>query len=153
MSNFRVVTSQTEYDAKHRSNRAIGFSITIAAAVFIMLSISIAVARHFDSAKADPGVQACQKLADNINHPKDSSKGSWTEDDYHKNRKPFEDTKYDDLKAAGTTIVDTIYGMSKHDDSNDTFNDSLNTISTIHTQWSALQLACAKAGVDVPALP
>jgi len=94
-------------------------------------------------------------MADNVKNPKPENNKHWTEDDYHKARKPFENSKYPDLKVAGTNIVDSIYKMdqdSLKSSDDPSLSDSLGMLSTINTQWSALQVACAKAGVDLPGL-
>jgi hypothetical protein len=124
----------------------------IAAILFPALYFSGALA-NTPIAK-DSGVSACEKMAENAGKKNvKGGGGKWGEPEYRAARMPFESSEHADIKVAGGNMVDTIYNLEKQGDNEDDLGGALVTLSTIQTQWAALQTACANHGVDVPALP
>lgn len=103
---------------------------------------------HF---KKDSGVTACKTLSDNM-AKKSSSDKPMTEADYHRIRAPFENSSHADIKVAGMNIVDTVYQAQTLKDPNN-IGAALILMNSLQGQWSQLQVACNKQGVDLPQLP
>jgi hypothetical protein len=102
---------------------------------------------------ADSGIKGCQGIAANAASPKASGSKKttpMTEEDYRKNRKIYEDSKYADLKAAGTSVIDTVYDMSQ--DTGQDYSGSMADLYTLRDHWASLKRACANHGVTIPSL-
>jgi hypothetical protein len=101
----------------------------------------------------DSGVQACQAIADKAAHPSPAASkksGAMSDDSYKKNRAVYENSKYADLKAAGTAVIDVVYGMSK--DTGTDYSSSMANLYALKDHWASLQRACANHGVQIPSL-
>lgn len=101
---------------------------------------------------ADSGVTACQQMAENAKQPSSGSNTPMTEELYRQKRKPFEDSQYADISVAGTNLVDTVYQAQKTSADDTNLGDAFALLSTIQTNWAALQVACKNHGVELPAL-
>lgn len=119
----------------------------------IMFGGVILISKAFGSASGstDSGVAACKRMAENVG--KSNKNETWGEPEYHAARMPFESSSHADIKVAGTNIVDTIWQMEKQSKDEENLGGALVTLTTVQTQWAALQTACANHGVTVPPLP
>lgn len=103
--------------------------------------------------KTDSGIQACQAIADKAAHPSPSASkksGPMSEESYKKNREVYEKSKYSDLKAAGTAVIDVVYGMSK--DTGTDYSSTMANLYALKDHWASLQRACANHNVQIPSL-
>lgn len=131
-------------------------------AIVLVLLVGVTAAfclMQFDSKGVDSGVAACQGIADKALNPQSptpkssASKSTSTpmsEDSYRKNRAVYENSRYSDLKVAGTAVIDIVYDMS-----NGTGKDvssNLANYNTLKDNWAALQRACANHDVKIPSL-
>lgn len=127
----------------------------IITALVIVLIFIIGGALYFHSKGVfgkDSGVAACEQMAVNAKDGKKSDKKTlMTEAQYKEKRAPFENSKYADIKVAGTNLVETIY-KADHAQLDDTLGSSIVLLTTVQTQYGALQTACAAHGVDLPSL-
>lgn len=100
----------------------------------------------------DSGVAACEQMAANVNdNAKPVSNVKMTEVQYQEKLAPFQNSKYSDIKVAGTNIMETVYQADQQRDSLD-FGGALALQATLQTQWTQLQVACGTHGVTIPSL-
>ena len=96
----------------------------------------------------DSGIAGCKAIASmQQNNDKSNNNDAWTEKEYKGFRKPFEQSKYKDVKTAGTLLVDTLYQASKLKD--DDFGGALAMLGALQTQWIGFQNACGAHGVKI----
>ena len=145
--------------------------ITIASVVVVLMgSVLIAVGIGLGSGSAvkkvdnvvaahtDSGVIGCQKISDSAKNSKSDSSDSDSETtvaEYEKAKQPFLDSRYADVKVAGTNLLNGMEAMEKAANSDDDsdFGAALIGLGELHTNWTALQVACANHGVTLPSLP
>jgi hypothetical protein len=129
--------------------RSILLIIAAIGATGIVTGVAIAVSpNHF--VKQDSGITACKMISENMAKKESSNDPLETEADYNRIIKPFEQSSHADIKVAGMNLVNTIY---KADTKTKDLGSAMVLMNTIQNQWSALQVACGKQGVDVPQLP
>lgn len=141
-----------QHESQQTPSRLILAIALVVALVMVLAGLGIYKVLHSYSASSDSGVAACKTMAENAKKPKSDNNKTWTEDDYHKARKPFEDSRYTDIKVAGTNLVDTIYAMDKKSKDDTDLGGAMAMLTTINQQWSALQVACGNSGVELPGL-
>jgi flagellar basal body rod protein FlgC len=126
--------------------------ITALGLLGIATGVAIAVApNHF--VKTDSGVAACKTISENMaNSQSTKNNKKMTEASYKKARAPFENSSHADIKVAGMNIIDTIYQADTMKDP-DNIGAAMILMNSLQSQWSDLQVACSKQGVDVPKLP
>lgn len=123
--------------------------IGLTAAFFLM---------QLNSKGVDSGVAACRGIAGETLSPQSptakpsaSTKSTpMSEDTYRKNRAVYENSRYSDLKVAGTAVIDIVHTMS-----NDLGKDITSTMAnynTLKSNWAALQRACANHDVKIRSL-
>jgi anthranilate/para-aminobenzoate synthase component II len=101
----------------------------------------------------DTGIKACQTVATNANSGHKSDSSTMTEESFQTAKQPWQNSRYSDLKVAGTSVITTIYQMTKDANGDATLAVELVDLSTLRTQWASLQTACSNHGVAIPALP
>lgn len=124
-----------------RNPPMLGMVILIVVSTLVLVGVGVAIFAHPFS-HSDSGVTACQQLGHNT-----------TKVGYETARKKWSDSKYQDLRTAGTAVVDTAHKMDGESDqtNNEDLNASLTDLATLKTQWAALQTACKNHGVpNVP---
>lgn len=131
--------------------RSVLLLIAAIGATGIATGVAIAVSPS-NFVKEDSGVTACKTISKNMVEKKSSDSKPMTEADYNRIREPFENSKYTDIKVAGTNIVDTVYQADTQPDPNN-IGGAIILMGTLQGQWGQLQVACSKRGVDVPQLP
>jgi hypothetical protein len=129
-------------------------------AVLIVIGLVIGIGTHVlssyladrSASTMDSGVAACSQMAENAG--KSGTKANvgtkMTEAQYKEKRAPFENSKYSDIKVAGTNIIDTIYKLDREGEGD--LGTALITLTTLQNQWSQLQVACETHGVTIPSL-
>lgn len=101
----------------------------------------------------DSGITACEDMAANVKAgKKSSSSAKMTELQRDQKLLPFQNSQYPDIKVAGGNLVETIY-KADHMQTDDGIASSIVLLTTIQTQYAALQTACANHGVNLPPLP
>lgn len=117
----------------------------VATAIFMVFPSS-------STAKADPGVVACQDMADRQASGKKSS-GNMTEEAYHQARAPFENSTHSDIKTAGLNFVDSVWESQKALNTDDTdIATSFGILTKIEARYASLQIACGNHGVTLKSL-
>lgn len=128
---------QLGYRRKYlRYASAFVLGVMIAAAIVLA-----AFAAGANSPSKDSGVSACQTLADNTSKPAAEKKLVGLKD--------FQESKIAELKVAGVDFVTTV----KSNKESDGLGGAVADLTKLHTQYAALQVACAKQGVNLPPLP
>jgi hypothetical protein len=124
------------------------FLAALIAALFLTGAITLVV----NDTSQDSGVKACEQMIKNIEKGNPSSVQIRSSDaDYEKARKPYEDSKYDDLRDAGTKFVDSVKQLDRAVDRDDgSAWDPLIKSKQYHDE---LRAACAQHGAYVPHLP
>jgi hypothetical protein len=124
--------------------------ISLLAALIIVALIGVVFLSNSSSASADSGVTACSQMAERQKAGTKSTSKTMDEASYHKARQPFEDTKFVDLKTAGTDFVDAVYDGQKALAADDTpLQSSMGVITKVSLKYSSLQLACSNHGVQL----
>lgn len=138
----------------------------LAAACVIVIGAILAVIALFfmsDSSSASPGVRLvpvdsgiseCKQIAKNAtsNKNEDTSK-AMTKTDLASKTAPFTQSKYSDIRLAGTAMVATLYKIDNQgDDATIDLGTSMVTLTTLEVKYAALQSACAAHGVSLPDL-
>jgi hypothetical protein len=108
----------------------------------------------------DSGVAMCEQMRDSQAKGTQakipgstSSDGKWDIDTYHKVRKQFADSRYTDLRDAGTKLIDLawqLFGMTSNSNSDGALGAALMMGGQIMQDYSSLAGACANHGVDIP---
>jgi hypothetical protein len=139
-------------NTQFRRNVAGGISIVLIFSVMFAIVFSLYnVFRGSDDVGLDSGVVACQKIIENAEDGRSAVAKDMTEADYKKAREPYQNSKYADLKTAGTTMIETVYMAQNNPD--DSFKGSVDLLTNIRTNWIILQSACGRHGVNIPSLP
>lgn len=152
---YREQAQKARKTARNRKiKRNIAGGLVLLAIFAVMFGGVVLLSKAFgsDSVSTDSGVSACKKMAENVGK-NDGENEVWGEAEYQAARMPFESSKHADIKVAGSNIVDTIWQMEKQSRSEQDLGGALVTLTTVQTQWAALQTACANHGVTVPPLP
>jgi uncharacterized protein HemX len=100
--------------------------------------------------RTDSGLDACKTIRDGgkIGGTKASSDNeTMTEDQYRKLRKVFQDSRYDDIKAAGTKLMDVVWQVSQLGP--DPGLEALPYLGQLTSAVTDIQGACANHGVIV----
>ena len=130
------------------TKRVFIFLTVLIAALFLTGAITLTVK---DSVQ-DSGVLACQEMSANIEKGKSSTVQTKASDsDYEKVRKPYADSKYDDLRDAGIKFVDSVKQLDRAVDKND--GSALEPLIATKRYHDELRTACANHGSYVPRLP
>jgi hypothetical protein len=137
-------------------NLAIVSIITLLAVALVSLIVqgTTEEAKHWQKAsapKTDSGVTACKNMAKEANNRVTGDTKPLSKEDALVAKTPFLTSKHDDIRHAGTTIIDTIYNANVAVEKGD-LGSSLTLLSDIQSQWGELRLACANHGVKVPPL-
>lgn len=104
----------------------------------------------------DSGVQQCKDIAKNVSSGKTASNDSETTmAEYEAKKKPFQDSRYADIRVAGTNLITLFEQMDKlsKSDDDDAWGAGLVALGQLSSNWTALQTACSNHGVTVPPLP
>ncbi|MEU8285553.1 hypothetical protein AB0C01_14575 [Micromonospora sp. NPDC048905] len=98
--------------------------------------------------KEDSGLAACKRLAEGKS-PDGSVKGSGdlklTEAEYRQTREVFEDSRYEDIRKHGTTLIDIAWRISQLPKGQE--SDAFGLLTAAGTASTGLQTACADQGV------
>lgn len=144
---------------RRRTGLVIGL---IAAVVVVLVGVATAgvlMVRNVGPFK-DSGVAMCEQIRDaKTNNTtvtgSTSSDGKLTLDGYHKLRRQFADSRYADLRDAGTKFIDLAWQLAQSTDSGDS-EGALGAVLLMGGQimqlYSSLAGACANHGVDLPPL-
>lgn len=123
------------------------FVITLVAFVALVVAGVVALTLPLVVPGTDSGVATCQQISDNMH------KGGAGSTNYAALRKAFNGSQYVDIKTAGNNLVNAVQLADERDRSQDTLGGALVLLSTLRSDWTSLQTACANHGVDVPAMP
>jgi hypothetical protein len=138
---------ETVQNPELKRNRIVNI---IAMSIILVIAIAAGALFFMSDSSTDSGITACQEMKKNAESGKKSS-GKMTDAQRKEKREPFENSQYPDIRVAGTNLVDSVYEMDQKKDS-DNLGDALATLTTIRTQYAALQTACSAHGVDLPNL-
>lgn len=133
-----------------KKNIKVGLYLALASVVALFV-VGIGVMSFAGEVGKDPGVSACQEMKANAESGKKSSGAKMTETQYKAKRAPFEKSSYNDLKTAGTNLVDTVYQMDQKGDDAD-LAETMVMLTALQSQYTALQTACGAHGVSLPNL-
>lgn len=108
----------------------------------------------------DSGVKACEQIRDNAAAEKASPAPSPTASKnaaeslkaYQAFRKQLADSRYDDLRIAGTEVIDLIYQMSGSGNSDADAGVALAAMGQLVQKWASFAGACQNHGVTIPKL-
>lgn len=154
---YHQKASERAMGAGKRRWRAV-VAVIVGISLFAALIVFAGVAVNKWEEEADPGVVACQGMADNLNSgdTKDDVSTPMTEASYIKAKKIWQHSKYAELRVVGVNVVTTIFQLdvasSKSTDDTDV-GEVMRLLRTLRDQWVALQNVCAQHRVDIPALP
>jgi hypothetical protein len=97
--------------------------------------------------RADSGLAACQAVHDGgrIGGVTQSSSKTLTEDNYRKARQVFQDSRYGDIKASGTKLMDVVWQVSQLGP--DPGMAALPYVGQLTSAVTDFQGACANHGV------
>lgn len=127
--------------------------IVVGGVIAILAVVTLSVKALDEEVFVDSGVSACQQMVENMQKPKtDVEPSKMTEAEYKERRGSFERSNYADLRAAGTSFVDTVYNASNTPEDSDNFGGALLLLTTLNVQFTALKTACGNYGVELPAL-
>lgn len=98
--------------------------------------------------RTDSGLAACQAIRDGgkIEGAGNGDK-TMTEDEYRQARKVFQDSRYDDIRAAGTRLMDVVWQFSQLGP--DPGLEALPYLGQLTSAVTDIQGACANHGVIV----
>jgi hypothetical protein len=97
--------------------------------------------------KKDSGIAACEAFRDSGKVTNNANGGQFTEDQYLKLRKVFQDSRHDDIRIAGTRLMDVVWQVSKLGP-----NPGLEALPYLNQIMSAatdMQGACANHGIVI----
>lgn len=99
--------------------------------------------------KKDSGIAACEAFRDKskVDGASTDTNGTLTEAQYRQLRKVFEDSRYDDIKAAGTKMMDVLWQVSQLGK-----NPGLEALPYVGQMMSSItdvQGACANHGIVI----
>lgn len=100
----------------------------------------------------DSGVAMCEQMRDaQVKDVQAMINGSkWNIDTYHTIRQQFVDSRYADLRDAGTKLIDLAWQIFGSTNSTDSIGAALVAGGQIMQDYSSLTGACANHGVDIP---
>ncbi len=110
----------------------------------------------------DSGIAACETIRDNAAAKKASASAAPSPSvkastdqaaataTYLEWRKAFASSRHDDLRIAGTEVMDLINQLSDADDSDANLGLALAMAGQLIQKWGALAGACANHGVTIP---
>lgn len=140
---------ETAQNPELKKNRMVNI---IAMSIVLVVLIAGGALFFMNDSSTDSGITACQEMKKNAESGKKStSSGKMTDAQRKEKRAPFENSQYADIRVAGTNLVDSLYQMDQKKDA-DNLGDALVTLTTIRTQYAALQTACSAHGVELPNL-
>lgn len=129
--------------------------VTLAVVVFlaaVALTVGALLLTDKVASAKDPGIGACEQMAANAKaEQKHNSYAKMTDAQRVEKRTPFANSKYADIKVAGTNLVDTLYELDQKENAD--LGDALVIMATVRTQYAALQTACGAHGVELANLP
>jgi hypothetical protein len=143
--------SYTKPEKNWKNKMAFVYAISALTVVFGFLAFTVFVPVAKSIAK-DSGVSACETMQKNVEDNVKSTSGKMTLEQRDKARKPFQDSRYPDLRVAGTNLVDSLYDVDQKIDSAD-LGQTMAMAALIRSDFTTLQTACSAHGVNVPALP
>jgi len=143
MTTYRITTARSS-----TKKRVVIFMAALIAMLFATGAITIVVK---DSVQ-DPGVVACQEMTENIEKGNPSTvQIKATDTDYEKARKPYAESKYQDLRDAGVNFVESVKQLDRAVDKDD--GSALEPLIESKKYHDELRIACAQHGAYVPRLP
>jgi hypothetical protein len=154
-----AVGTEQEYefpDVPSSRPSRVGFWLVLGSIIAILLGVVVVIALRASQTSVDSGVSACKSMSSSVKSgdTSDDSNTPMTEASYKKARKVWEQSKFAELRTAGTTIVDDIYKLDQQSSGDDaTLGDAMTTLIVLRTDWASLQAACGKHGVVLPGLP
>lgn len=123
--------------------------------ILLILVITIPLTLHLtnQSTSMDTGIAACKTIADNSKlEKKQESDVPMTKEDYDQVRRPFERSAYADIKVAGLNFVDTVYKADQASTEEGDLGEIMLLMTTLQSQYAALQVACGTHGITLPPL-
>lgn len=101
----------------------------------------------------DSGIKGCEQIAAKKNPVKgdNSTSSKMTATEYKSIRDIFNNSRYDDLRQAGTKFIDLLWQISNMPE--DAGFAALGLIGPLYADYGALSGACANRGVVIPPLP
>ncbi|MEV6932612.1 hypothetical protein AB0M46_50105 [Dactylosporangium sp. NPDC051485] len=148
---------------RRRTHAAVWVSVAAAAAVTLTGGALVVAGAAGNGPAAgifkDPGVAACEQIRDNAAAARSrpsSAPASSSQDGlkaYQALRKQFADSRYGDLRTAGTEVLDLLFQFSGADSAKDD-NAGLALVAAgqLVQQWATLAGACGNHGVTIPKL-
>lgn len=140
------------YRSRSRKNRR---TIKVVAGIVGLLFLAVFMILVFDngSSNTDSGITACRDMAKRSSDsskdtPKYSGTRVMTDTDYREVREPFEKSKYEDIRVAGTSFVDTTFNLNKAVNGDGQTLSLLELTALIRANWAELQAACKNHGVS-----
>jgi hypothetical protein len=115
--------------------------------VVLLVLVGGAVTLFVGHFRADRGVTECKKVTQLLN----GTSSTFSEQNYHALRDPFNASRFDDIRASGTRLADEIWqlvGNGRQPTAAD-----LGVVQQIEGTYGDLVTACANHGVTVPPLP
>ncbi|GAA2326229.1 hypothetical protein [Dactylosporangium salmoneum] len=148
---------------RRRTQAAVRMTVAAAAAV-TLTGGALVVAGATGAGPAagifkDPGVAACEQIRDGAaaarSRPPGAPRASSPDDleAYQAFRKQFADSRYGDLRAAGTEVLDLLHQLSGADPAKDEDAGlTLVVAGPLVQKWATLTGACGNHGVTIPKL-
>jgi hypothetical protein len=115
--------------------------------VVLLVLVGGAVTLFVGHFRPDRGVTECKKVAQLLN----GTSSTFSEQDYHALRDPFNASRFDDIRSSGTRLAEEIWqlvGNGRQPTAAD-----LGVVQQIEGSYGDLVTACANHGVTVPPLP
>ncbi|MFB9449762.1 hypothetical protein Dvina_01445 [Dactylosporangium vinaceum] len=155
--------------SRRKRRRGAGLWIGVGVAVLLVLAGGAVVAGGVTgkgpaaSVFKDSGVAACEQIRDSAAaskaspepSPKATKSAAESLKAYQAFRKQFADSRYDDLRTAGTEVLDLIFQLS--DSGKDSTSDGDAGLAFVAAgqlvqKWATLAGACGNHGVTIPKL-
>jgi hypothetical protein len=142
-----------------RRKRRTGLVVLLLVCAFIVGAGGVVVAYGLMGNKGpfrDSGITACESMRDRTSaqpSPAPSGKAgstgsTMTEAQYRATRRQFADSRYGDIRDAGTRFVDLVWQLSRM--GGDTA--ALVLVGPLYQAWASLVGACENHGVSLPAM-
>lgn len=149
MSENHVYPLQYDAPQPKRNRKLIAILTGLA---LVIGAVAIIGVMNFTKDSTDSGLKACSDMAERVQHPgsSDKSGSKMTEQQYKDIRRPFEQSKYADIKVAGQNLVDTVYKADQIDMDSADYNEAMGVLTQVRQNWTTLQVACQSHGVELP---
>ncbi|HEY2793709.1 MAG TPA: hypothetical protein VGJ28_15200 [Micromonosporaceae bacterium] len=143
-------TPPPDFEQERRATRLVMLVCSALVLLVLLGGVVTLIVGHF---RTDGGVNECKTLATSIKtgNGAPTSSGTFDEKAYHALRDPFNDSRYSDLRTAGTRLADEIWQLAGNG-RQPTISD-LGTLAQVEATYGDLVSACANHGVTLPPLP